>query len=40
MEDIERDYEINEYGQSSDVIIMWGKLLMLMCSMLVQNRNM
>ena len=36
MEDIERDYEIDEYGRSSDVMIMWEMLLMLMCSMLMQ----
>ena len=36
MEDIERDYKIDKYGRSSDVMIMWEMLLMLMCSMLMQ----
>ena len=36
MEDIERDYEIDEYGRSSDGIIMWEMLLMLICSVLMQ----
>ena len=36
MEDIERDYKINEYGRSSDVVIMWEMLLMLICSVLMQ----
>ena len=36
MEDIERDYEIDEYGRSSDVMIMWEMLLMLICSVLMQ----
>ena len=36
MEDIERDYKIDEYGRSSDVMIMWEMLLMLICSVLMQ----